>query len=603
MVAITAGMDRAIILFAALAAVVLIISACSGPSIQQGPDLATNATARDGAQPGWPSIDFDKRTDDWAFKPQKEGGWLNRATQSTPTQSLGGAFDGVAAPTMGESNVGFAVGGAKDINNFRENIANDYLPLPTDITYEGLFYDYTFDTGEGEGCDELFCPVYSSAKSPDPLSGEEELFMTVGLESGISDFERKPLNLMIVLDISGSMSSRFDRYYYDGPDPDDLEENQRKIEVAKEAIEGLLDHLEDEDRLGIVLYDDEGHLAKPLRYVGETEMDALREHIAELQPQGGTSMGAGMGLALEQYEELEWDPQEYESRIIFLTDAQPNRGALTKGGLVGLAEQGADDAIHTTFIGIGVDFNTELIEAMSEVRGANYHSVHDAEEFVAKMDDEFEYMVTPLVYDLELKLEAEGYEIERVYGSPQEEEATGTLMQVETLFPSAKVDGEVRGGVVLLQLRRTDADADPQVALSVSYTDVAGEEHASSEMVRLDREQGFDNTGIRKAVLLSRYANLARSWIMEERESEIDPPSFPVVGREHLATLEDGIFIPPERIEPRLGRWERTSAPLRVDEHYEELFTRFAEHMRSEIPAIGDDSLERELDVLRMLTA
>jgi hypothetical protein len=39
----------------------------------------------------------------------------------------------------------------------------------------------------------------------------------VGLDSGIKveDFKRKKLNLIILLDVSGSMSSPFDTYYYD----------------------------------------------------------------------------------------------------------------------------------------------------------------------------------------------------------------------------------------------------------------------------------------------------------------------------------------------------------------------------------------------------
>ncbi|CAF4104239.1 unnamed protein product, partial [Rotaria sordida] len=44
--------------------------------------------------------------------------------------------------------LGFAVGGAKDVNNFRENIQNNYLPSITDLSYEGLFNDYFFDTGD-----------------------------------------------------------------------------------------------------------------------------------------------------------------------------------------------------------------------------------------------------------------------------------------------------------------------------------------------------------------------------------------------------------------------------------------------------------------------
>ena len=34
---------------------------------------------------------------------------------------------------------------ANDVGNFRQNIENDFLPFFTDITYEGLFFDYFFD--------------------------------------------------------------------------------------------------------------------------------------------------------------------------------------------------------------------------------------------------------------------------------------------------------------------------------------------------------------------------------------------------------------------------------------------------------------------------
>ena len=63
-------------------------------------------------------------------------------------------------------NIGLSVGGAKDINSFRENIKNGYLPLPSDVTYEGLFYDYFFDQSKptSEVCDMLFCPSFSGKK-------------------------------------------------------------------------------------------------------------------------------------------------------------------------------------------------------------------------------------------------------------------------------------------------------------------------------------------------------------------------------------------------------------------------------------------------------
>lgn len=116
-----------------------------------------------------------------------------------------------------ESTVGLSVGGSKNIDNFRENIKNGYFPISTDITYNGLFYDYYFETGKQKESEDLFSPSYSMAISKDPISSKDEYYMTVGLNSNIkqSDFKRKKQNIVVVLDISGSMESTLQSYYYD----------------------------------------------------------------------------------------------------------------------------------------------------------------------------------------------------------------------------------------------------------------------------------------------------------------------------------------------------------------------------------------------------
>lgn len=59
------------------------------------------------------------------------------------------------------ASIGLTAGGAQDVENFRKNVENDFLPLYTDLTYEGLFSDYYFDTGAEQQCEKLFCPSYS----------------------------------------------------------------------------------------------------------------------------------------------------------------------------------------------------------------------------------------------------------------------------------------------------------------------------------------------------------------------------------------------------------------------------------------------------------
>ncbi|MFH1848750.1 MAG: VWA domain-containing protein [archaeon] len=525
--------------------------------------------------------------------PHEPGAWSevdDWEYDSAPQSADGSRFGLVATKTMAmeSSDIGFSVGGAKDADNFRANIRNGYLPMPTDITSEGLFYDYYFDTGESDRCYELFCPSYSSAITPDPLSNETEYYLSVGLNSGITDFKRKKLNLVVVLDISGSMSSPFNRYYYDGiGNRIENEEytDDSKMEVARESVASLLDHLNDDDRFGMVLFDNNAHLAKPLGLVGRTDMEGIKEHILDLEPRGGTHMSAGMKMGTELFDDVEPEP-EYENRIIFLTDAMPNIGETGEGSLLDILRDNSDDGIYTTFIGIGVDFNTELVEMITKTRGANYYSVHSARDFGTRMDMEFEFMVTPLVFDLELILDARGYEIERVYGSPEADEATGELMKVRTLFPSAKTDSGTRGGIVLLKLKKISDDA--ELVLSVGYEDRDGNQFSNERSVEFTA-RGFDNNGIRKGVLLSRYADLMKNWIIDTRNDRDDVLHASV-------NFDDGIVV------PQLGRWERQSVSLSVSRHYERVFEDFLEHFEEEADIIGDEALHQEIDIMEKLT-
>lgn len=550
-----------------------------------------------------------EKIDDWAYdashdEEDRASGRLSMTTGAPAPMAMESAIGG--------ANLGFSVGGAKDIGNFRENIENGFLPIPTDITYEGLFYDYFFDTGQQETCEKLFCPSFSTAVSSDPFTNEEEYYLSVGLNSGIKeeDFKRKKLNLVIVLDISGSMGSPFNQYYYDRFGNEvELDENESsdktKMEIASKSVVALLDHLEDDDTFGMVLFDDQSYRAKPISQVGDTDMQAIKDHILEIQDSGGTNMEAGMEEGTELFRELtELDPEEYENRIIFITDAQPNMGDTSEEGLAGMIDKNAEKSIYTTFVGVGVDFNTELIELMTKVRGANYYSVHSEKQFKETMDENFDYMVTPLVFDLELSVEADGYKIEKVFGSPEADEATGEIMKVNTLFPSKTEEGEVRGGIVLLKLTKQDEDG--TLKLRASYEDRNGRKDSDEKVVNFQDkgEDYYDNLGIRKAIALTRHANVLKAWAIDsyrERKEPIPVDCPPIILYERGTIIPEPPHLPPCII-PSLGQWERQSQDLFVSSHYQEIFDEMGEYLGDEKEVLKDEDLQQELDLLNKLT-
>jgi Ca-activated chloride channel family protein len=537
--------------------------------------------------------DDDGAVDDWQYSPgDLERGDGGNGGNSTYLQA---SSSGASADS---ANVGLAAGGAKDANTFRRNVRNDYLPIPSSLSYEGLFYDYYFDTGDTGNCSDLFCPTYAPAVTADPLSGEPERYLSVGLNSSLdaASFDRKRLNLVVVLDVSGSMGSSFDRYYYDQYGNEQTVEDagdESKMSIAKDALAAVTEKLRPGDRFGVVLYNSASAVAKPLNPVAETDMDAIRGHIHEdLRPGGGTNLDAGMDDALSLLEpHADADQATYENRMIVLTDAMPNVGDTSDDGLRGRLETAASEtSAHATFVGVGVDFNTEIVDEITSVRGANYYSVHSPSQFRERVVENFEYMMTPLVFDLSLELDADGYDIEQVYGSTAADEATGEVLSVNTLFASPTEGGRTRGGVVLAKVVPTDdsiGGGGSSLRLRASWEDRTGERGERETTVEFPGggPEQFANIGVRKAVLLSRYADHLKNWMVDERERDGDP-------------TDDGIELPDD---DHLGEWEQQSDPLTVSAPYRERFATFAGHFASEMDAIGDDTLEQELDVLETL--
>ncbi|WP_136690109.1 vWA domain-containing protein [Halorhabdus amylolytica] len=528
--------------------------------------------------------DDPERIDDWQYDPAERTDGLNA--------SGGGAFQTTAGSATESADLGFAAGGASNVADFRRNIEEGYLPVPESLPYEGLFYNYYFDTGGSGECSSLFCPSYATAIMEDPLGDATDRYFTVGLNSTLSteSFERKRLDVVIVLDISGSMSSEFDQYYYDrfgNKHTVEEDDSRSKMAVARDALVALTEQLEPEDRLGIVLFNNEASVAKPLRKVEATDMEAIRGHVREdIRAGGGTNIADGMSEAADMLGEYaDADPTEVETRQIVVTDAMPNLGQTDDEALQDRLSGYATDGIHTSFVGIGVDFNPKLVDQITAVRGANYRSVHSAEDFESYLGEEFEYMVTPLVYDLSVELDASDAEIETVYGSTAAEDATDDLLEVNTLFPSPTADGETRGGVVLVKL---DGQADGgELTLRASWEDRSGSTDETTTTVDFPAAspEHFDNTGIRKAVLLARYADLLKNWMVHEREPErID------------VRVEDGIDVPPG--DRPLGEWEQQSQPLSVSAPYESRLTTFKDYFRQEADRIGDDSLDREAETI-----
>ncbi len=519
------------------------------------------------------------KVDDWDYNATiiKQRN-IKKSTRAIPMATM-------AASIMKMENLGLSVGGAKDSNNFYENIKNGYIPKIDSITYEGTFYDHYFQTKDGKSCEQLFCPKYETVIRKNPYTDKNEQYLSVGLNSNLTkeSFERKLLNIVVVLDISGSMNSPFNRYYYDktGNKIVNEQESKTKMAIANESLVEMIGHLVGDDQIGVVLFDNRAYDAKPLRSINKTDITATKKHILALKSRGGTNWSAGYKRGLTLFETLDAkfkNPDIYENRVIFLTDAMPNSGELREEGLFGMVKKASDKGIYTTFIGIGVDFNNNLIEAVSKTRGANYYSVHSAKEFKQRLDSEFDYMVTPIVFDLKLALS--GGEIEAVYGSPDADRTTGEVMYVNTLFPTPTEDGASKGGIILIKVKDKN-----NLKLTVSYADRKGKTYNISQDIKFTYS---NDQATKKAIQLSDYVTLMKNWILDAKADCNDKVN-------NLPLMRRCMIYPPDRpIFNNIKTWERKSCSLKVSDGYKKLFSVFLKEFK-------DPSFIKEIQTIKEL--
>lgn len=593
------------------------------------------------------------------------GGFSSRASVMGDSSGLSSMAGGASL----SEGFGFKTGGAQDAENFRENVKAGHLPLPTDVTYEGIVKDYYFDTASSDSprCTELFCPTYSLAVSQDPLvakktddknkagggaaaqSSPDDVFLAVGLDSGLTKFTRPKLNLVIVLDVSGSMDSGFGSYYYDkfkdGAEEQSKEdETKSKLDVAKEVLLGMLDKLKPEDSVAVTLFSDNSGSPKKLGRWGSADTESVRSGIKELKTIGSTNFQSGLDEAtnlLRSFTDCkEWDPATTENRIVVLTDAQINTGEISDTTLMARLKANAADGFYMTVVGIGLDFNTELAESILKVKGANYFSVHTPGEFRRRLADEFDSAVSPLVFDLELRVDpsslgagkkaedgqAAGWKIAGVYGSPDTKKATeGSIMKVLTLFPSPKTEEGIKGGVVLLRMQpppgRTLATAQP-LKLSARYTDRSGKKFDTVRTVQVPAAAKtgaafFQSSGVRKAVALARLTDALQLWLVDSwaaakkevpakdsRPDKCDIILFSEVPSS--SDLKSSTYTPTPRLrvgcpllKPQLGKWERQSKSLSASSDSKAALKRVQQYLKDEAAAVKDGTMDQEVTLLQ----
>lgn len=348
---------------------------------------------------------------------------------------------------------GVSPGGAQDIALARELIEGGGVPDASLFTAEGLFSQHDFDAPVTTPCVERLCPRGSIARV-EPIDGSgEQLLVHLALDTNIEQFEREDLNLALVVDISGSMLGE-------------------KLDATKLALHTIVDQLDQDDRLTLVSFSDDARVEVPSTITDASGRELLHAAITDLEVEGATNIEAGLELGYGSVEAHADGFGGHEDRVMLFTDAQPNVGATGSESFLGLVRDAADQGMGTSVFGVGLDLGAELAREISEVRGGNSF-YFDAERITTVFEDEFDYIVSPVAYQLRFSVRPSmGFEFAGTYGTPDADADGEVDFSVATGFLSS------RGGAMAVMLDGDLSqveDGQPVITFSLEYQTVDGE--------------------------------------------------------------------------------------------------------------------------------
>lgn len=191
--------------------------------------------------------------------------------------------------------------------------------------------------------------------------GEGYHLLRVGIVArSVDAAQRKPANLVFVIDVSGSM------------------DRENRLGAVKRALRVLVDELGEGDRVGVVTYGSHAEVRLPL--VDASRRDEILEVIGGLRPTGSTNAAAGLKLGYE-LARRDFEPG-HVNRLILCSDGVANAGRATDAeGILDLARGGADDGIALSTIGFGMgNYNDVLMERLADKGDGNYFYVDHPRE-------------------------------------------------------------------------------------------------------------------------------------------------------------------------------------------------------------------------------
>lgn len=217
-----------------------------------------------------------------------------------------------------------------------------------------------------------------------PWNGDTKL-MLVGLHSKDIDLSERPaMNLVFLIDVSGSM--------YD----DD------KLPLVQKSFSMLTENLSAEDRISIVTY--AGSDSVVLEGADGNDREKILEAINSLTAGGSTAGAAGINTAYKIAEK--YFIEGGNNRIILATDGDLNVGISSESDLTALVEEKRETGVYLSVLGFGTgNIKDNKMEALADNGNGNYSYIDSELEAKRVLVEEMSGTLFTAAKDVKIQVE------------------------------------------------------------------------------------------------------------------------------------------------------------------------------------------------------
>ena len=275
-------------------------------------------------------------------------------------------------------------------SNIRRLLVAGQLPPHDAVRIEEMvnYFDYAYDRPQ----DPAAPFATSLAVVPAPWS-EHKLLLHVGIKGyEISSQERPRANLVLLLDVSGSMS-----WGVSGSMPD-----QSRLDLVKQSFRLMLNQLDDRDSVAIVTY--AGRSAVALEPTPASNRSKILGVLDNLQSGGSTGGAAGIATAYELAQQ-EFDTDAI-NRVILATDGDFNVGISDPKALERMIATKRKTGIYLSVLTIGQgNLNDRIAQALAQTGNGTAAHIDSLMEARKVLDDELASTLFPIADDVKIQIE------------------------------------------------------------------------------------------------------------------------------------------------------------------------------------------------------